>query len=86
LPHGREVEVLACFAVKDWFDLPSTDPDPDRAGFHFGDAGCFPEVAEVAVALELSEMDVEPVGIRVGDHDTSRRYEKAPTGILTAGA
>jgi len=77
---------LACFAVEDGFDLVSAHPDADGAGFDSGDACGFPEVSEVVVAVELGEVDVESVGVGVGDHDTSWRYAKAPAGVFTAGA
>ncbi|MET9909705.1 hypothetical protein ABZZ74_23370 [Streptomyces sp. NPDC006476] len=80
------MEVLACFTVEDRFDLSPGYPDTDGAGLYASGARCFPKVAEVSVALELSEVDFEPVGVGVGDHSTSPGYEKAPAGWFTAGA
>src|SRR5690606_2426376 len=83
---GGEVEDGPGLAGEDGFDLLAGDPDTDGAGFHSGFAGGFPEVAEVAVAVELGEVDFEPVGVGVGDHGTSPGYAKTPAGMFTAGA
>jgi hypothetical protein len=85
LPDGGEVEVLAGWAVEDGFDLSSGHPDADGAGFYACGAGGFPEVAEVAAAFELGEVDFYAVWVGVGDHVTSSWYEKAPDRCVHGG-